>query len=302
VSDVLDVSALRVLQAIASHGTLTRAAEALGTSQPAVSQHVKRMERRLGTALLVRSGRTVRLTEAGQVLARHGETVGAAVRAASAQVAALTGLKAGLVRVVTFPSSSATLLPVALAALRRDHPGLRVSFDELEPPESVNRLRAGECDLALAFSYPGTPPDALDGLVVRHLLDDPTFAVLPEGHPAAAVPDLGLEQLADETWIAGCPRCRGQLLASCQEHGFEPEIAYATDDYVAVLGLVAAGLGVAQLPGLVRRLAARTPGVVLRDVGTAPRRIVAVTTHDLLRVPAVAATMDALAAAASQAA
>lgn len=313
----LDVGGLRLLQAIAEHGTLTAAAAVLGTSQPAVSQHVRRLERRLGTALLDRSGRRVRLTEAGAVLATHGRSVNAAVRAAAAQVTALTGLRAGVVRVVAFPSSSATLVPLALARLRREHPGLTVTLDEAEPPEALARLRAGTCDVAVTFAYAGgggstaTPglvgragADAardgeLSGLVARHLLDDPTLAVLPADHPRADDPHLQLSDLADETWIAGCPQCRGHLLHSAAACGFAPEIAYATDDYVAVLSLVAAGLGVALLPRLVRQTGERHPGVVLRPAaGTSARRVYAVTTPDLIRVPAVAATLEALAGAA----
>lgn len=298
----LDVGALRLLQAIAEHGTLTAAATALGSSQPAVSQHVRRLERRLGTALLDRSARRVRLTQAGRVLAAHGATVGAAVRAAGAEVAALTGLAAGVVRLVAFPSSSATLVPRALAALRAEHPGLTVTFDEAEPPESLARLRAGTCDLAVAFAYPGVElgrgEDDLAGLVSRHLLDDPTLVALPASHPRAHDESLDLADLAGETWIAGCPRCRGHLLAAASARGFEPAISYATDDYVAVLSLVAAGLGVALLPGLVRPTADRHPGVVVREAaGTSARTVHAVTTPDLLRVPAVAATLDALAGA-----
>ena len=307
----LDVGGLRLLQAIAEHGTLTAAAAALGASQPAVSQHVRRLERRLGTALLDRSGRRVRLTEAGAVLASHGRTVNATVRAAGAQVAALTGLRAGVVRLVAFPSSSATLVPRALAALRRDHPGLTVTLDEAEPPEALERLRAGTCDVAVVFTYPGTPghlvapgrDDELAGLARRRLLDDPTMVALPAGHPRADDPGLSLADLATETWIAGCPRCRGHLLRSSAACGFAPDIAYATDDYVAVLALVAAGLGVALLPQLVRQTAERHPGVVVRPaVGTSARSVLAVTTPDLLRVPAVAATVDALAAAVAGAA
>jgi DNA-binding transcriptional LysR family regulator len=299
----LDVAALRLLQAIGAHGTLTAAAEALRSSQPAVSQHVRRLERRLGIALLDRSGPRVRLTEAGQVLARHGAGLAAAVRAAGAEVQALAGMRAGRVRLVAFPSSSATLVPAALAALRAAYPGLSVTFAEAEPPESLAALRAGDCDLALAFAYPGVGlgrgDDDLAGLVSRHLLDDPTFVALPTGHPAAAALQLDLADLADETWIAGCPRCRGHLLASAAARGFAPAIAYETDDYVAVLGLVAAGLGVALLPGLVRPTALRHPGVVVRAAaGTSSRAVHAVTTPDLLRVPAVAATLDALVGAA----
>jgi molybdate transport repressor ModE-like protein len=302
--DDLDVQSLRIVRAIADHGTITAAAASLGSSQPAVSQHLRRLERRLGTALLERRGRGVRLTEAGQVLARHGATVTAALDAAAAEVAALTGLRTGRVRLLAFPSSSATLVPAALARLRREHPDLRVSLDECEPPESLQRLREGGCDIALAFSYPGTDlgrgEDDLTGLVTRPLLQDPPVLALPTGHPLADARRLHLRDLADQTWIAGCARCRGHLLQTCSAAGFSPSVAFATDDYVAVLGLVAAGLGIALLPGLVLPVAARHPGVAVRSVGGATARTVStVTTPDLLRVPAVAVTIEALADAAT---
>jgi len=298
----LDVGSLRMLRAIADRGTITGAAQELGVGQPAVSQHVRRLERRLGTALLDRSGRSVRLTEAGEALARHGATVGAALRAATAEVSAIAGLRAGRVRLVAFPSSSATLVPRALVALRTAHPGLSVTLDEAEPPEALRMLRSGECDVALAFDYPGVAlgrgEDDLAGLVTRHLLDEPTLVALPADHPAADHDALALADLAGERWIAGCPRCRGHLLTAADACGFAPEIAFATDDYVAVLALVAAGLGVALLPDLVRPVAERQPGVVIRPArGTSHRAVHAVTAPDLLRVPAIAATMDALAAA-----
>lgn len=209
----LDVAALRMLRAIDDAGTITGAATLLGLSQPAVSQHVRRLERRLGTALLDRSGRSVRLTEAGAVLARHGSTVTAALRAAEAEVASLTGLRAGRVRLVGFPSAAASLVPRALAALRQEHPGLTVALDEAEPPQSLQLLRSGRCDLALTFEYPGVDRDPAQddraGLVSTRLLDDPTYVALPAAHPAAATPSLDLADLADERWIAGCPRAAG---------------------------------------------------------------------------------------------
>ncbi|MGN8247345.1 LysR family transcriptional regulator [Cellulomonas soli] len=299
----LDVGALRMLRAIADAGTVTGAAARLGLSQPAVSQHVRRLERRLGTALLDRSGRSVRLTEAGAVLARHGATVTAALRAAEAEVASLTGLRSGRVRLVAFPSAAATLVPQALAALRREQPGLTVALDEAEPPQSLALLRTGGCDLALTFEYPGVDRDPTQddraGLVSTPLLDDPTYVALPAAHPAASAASLDLADLAGEPWIAGCPRCRGHLLADAAGRGFTPTVEHATDHYMAVLALVASGLGVALLPGLVRPTADRDPGVVLRPaVGLTGRTVHAVTTPDLLRVPAVAATLHALVAAA----
>jgi molybdate transport repressor ModE-like protein len=303
VPDDLDVQSLRIVRAIADAGTITAAAASLGSSQPAVSQHVRRLERRLGTALLERRGRGVRLTEAGQVLARHGATVTAALDAAATEVAALTGLRTGRVRLVAFPSSSASLVPAALALLRGRHPHLRVSLEECEPPQSLRRLREGGCDIAVAFSYPGTDlgrgEDDLTGLVTRTLLEDPPVLALPADHRLADARRVHLRDLAEQTWIAGCPRCRGHLLQSCAAAGYTPSVAFATDDYVAVLGLVAAGLGVALLPGLVLPTAARHPGVAVRAVGgTTARTVSTVTTPDLLRVPAVVATIEALAEAA----
>lgn len=293
----VDPSALRTMRAIAQAGTISGAARELGTSQPAVSQQVRRLERRLGTALVERAGRGVRLTEAGSVLARHGGAVAAAVDAAGEEIAALTGLRAGRVRLLAFPSSSATLVPTALALLRARHPGLRVQLSEAEPPEALTELRAGRCDLAVAFAYPPRlSRGELDDLAVRRLLVDPLWVALPAEHPAvdAERDDVHLQALRKETWIAGCPRCRGHLLELCAAEDFRPDIAYATDDYVAALGLVAAGLGVAVVPGLVLASVTR-PGVVLRRLRPASAREVhAMTTADLVRVPAVAAALEAL--------
>jgi DNA-binding transcriptional LysR family regulator len=293
---VIDVNGLRVIRAIGDEGGFTAAADRLGYSQPAVSQLVRRLERRLGTALVEKSGRSVRLTQAGQVLARHAVTVLGAIDAAEEEVAAIAGLRAGRVRVMAFPSSSATVVPHALASLRAAHPDLTVSFAEAEPPESLAALRAGDCDVAVAFTYPGTDSDRADlgGLTSVALLDDEVQVALPAGHALNDRAAVALSDLSTETWIAGCPQCRGHLLALAGAEGFEPRVDYATDDYVAVLGLVAAGLGVALIPGLVLQTA-HHHDVVTRPLTPASRReVFAVTTPDLLRVPAVAATISAL--------
>jgi molybdate transport repressor ModE-like protein len=299
---MLDATALRMVRAIAETGSFSGAARELGYSQPAVSQQIRRLERRVGTPLVVRSGRAVRLTEAGAALSRHAVSVLATLAAAEEEVAAIAGLRAGRVRMVAFPSSSASLVPHALAQLRASHPGLSVSFSEAEPPESLALVRAGECDVAVAFSYLGTDlgrgEDDLEGLVAVPLLSDPLKVALPAGHPLAALPVVALASLAEETWIAGCPRCRGHLLAACESVGFTPTVAYATDDYVAVQGLIAAGLGVALIPEMILR-SVHHPGIATRPVTPAStREVSAVTTPDLLRVPAVRACIEALKAVA----
>ncbi|GAB3111778.1 LysR family transcriptional regulator [Janibacter alkaliphilus] len=294
---MIDAAGLRVMRAIAEEGSFTAAALALGYSQPAVSQMVKRLEQRTGTVLVEKVGRSVRLTEAGAVLARHAEPVLQALDAAEEEVAAIAGLRSGRVRLMAFPSSSVTLVPRALAKVRERYPDVAVTFTEAEPPESLAALRAGECDLAVAFSYEGGALERsgdLEGLEVRPLLHEQVQVALPVDHPLAEQEVVSMTDLTDEDWIAGCPRCRGHLLQLAHDAGFAPRVAFETEDYVAVQGFVAAGLGVALIPDLIRA-ATRNDDVVIRPLAPqSHRHIHVVTTEDLAKVPTVAATLDAL--------
>ncbi|WP_225804347.1 LysR family transcriptional regulator [Streptomyces sp. NK15101] len=297
---MIEARHLRVLRAVAATGSFSAAARELGCTQPAVSQQMKALEASAGTPLLIRTGREMRLTQAGEVLVRHASGILAGLTAAEEEVAAIAGLRAGRVRLVSFPSGSSTLVPTALAALRAAHPGTRVSLVEAEPPRSIEMLREGDCDIALAFRY-GAGRAEWDDLVVRPLLADRLVGLVPEGHRLAGAGAVGIAELADESWIAGCPRCRRQLVDVCEEAGFTPRIDFATDDYPAVVGLVGAGLGVAVLPELaiesVRPKGARTVTVE----PAVEREIVALTLPDLAQVPAVAATLDELMRAAARA-
>ncbi len=295
---VIDAAGLRVIRAIADHGSFTGAATSLGYSQPAISQMVRRLENRLGTVLVERFGRQVRLTEAGQVLARHAVSVLATLDAAQEEVAAIAGLRAGRVRIMAFPSSSATLVPKALALVKSRFPDVTVTFSEGEPPESLAALRAGDCDIAVAFAYDGMDvskfDDELDVFVARKLLEDEVRLVLPADHALAEQVCVTMADVSTEQWIAGCPRCRGHLMSISHAAGFEPNVAFETEDYVAVLGLVSEGLGVAIVPELILRTA-HHPNVATPRLHPTPKRtIYAVTTQDLQRVPAVKATLDAL--------
>lgn len=296
---MIDAAALRVMKAIADEGSFTAAAASLGYSQPAISQMVRRLEQRTGTVLVERIGRTVRLTEAGQVLARHAATVLSALDTAEEEVAAIAGLRSGRVRLMAFPSSSATLVPRALALVKERFPDVVVTFSEAEPPQSIAALRAGECDLAVAFAYEGTDlargEEDLDPFVTTPLLEEDVKLVVAKSHPLAEKDSATLSELKENEWIAGCPRCRGHLLQMCSDEGFSPKVTYETEDYVAVLGLVAEGLGVAIVPDLILRSARPNEDVRILSIAPISRRhVMAVTTPDLQRVPAVAATIDAL--------
>ncbi|MFG2578457.1 LysR family transcriptional regulator [Streptomyces malaysiensis] len=300
---MIEARHLRVLRAVAATGSFSAAARELGCTQPAVSQQMKALEGTAGTPLLIRSGREMRLTEAGRALVRHATGILAGLTAAEEEVAAIAGLRSGRVRLVSFPSGSSTLVPMALAEMRAAHPGTRVSLVEAEPPGSVEMLRSGDCEIALAFRYPQMGADAeaasgsggeWDDLVLRPLLNDRLVGVVPEGHELAGAGAVGIAELAGEPWIAGCPRCRGHLVEVCESAGFTPRIDFATDDYPTVVGLVGAGLGVAVLPELALE-SVRTKGATTLEVEPAVRReVVALTLPDLARVPAVAATLDRL--------
>ncbi|MCW3494203.1 LysR family transcriptional regulator [Microbacterium sp. SSM24] len=295
----LDAQALRVVKAIADEGSITGAAAVLGYSQPAVSQQLKRLEQRLQLPLVERVGRTVRLTEAGRVLARHAPAVTTALDAAAGELAELRGLRTGRVRLVGFPSASPTIVPRLLADLEERHTGVTLTYLEAEPPEAVEAVREDRADIALTFSYPGDREDphgpSARGLSVRAIGTDDLLAVLPEGHPAAGDGSVDLAKLADERWIAGCPRCRGHLLELAARAGFSPRIAFETDNFVAVEGLVARGIGVATLPRLAVASFPRLAGVTTLPLPPSEARTIhVVTAHGADRVPAVRATLDAI--------
>ena len=294
-----DVQALRVIRAIADEGSITAAAASLGYSQPALSQQMKRLEQRLGVPVIERVGRSVRLTEAGRVLARHAPAVTTALDAAAGELAELRGLRAGRVRLIAFPSASPTVVPRLLSDLAEHHPGITITYVEAEPPEAVDAVREDRADIALTFSYPGDRDDphgsSARGLAVRAVGSDDLLAVLPEGHPAAAGERVEVSELADENWIAGCPRCRGHLLELCGRAGFEPRIGFETDNFVAVEGLVAQGIGVATLPRMAVESFPLMPGVITRPLPHAEARTLhVVTAHGAERVPAVRIALAAL--------
>ena len=311
--DDIDPQLLRVLRAVADSGSITRAAAALGSSQPALSQLLIRAEQRLGHALVLRGGRGATLTHAGQVLADHALHVQAALTAAREDLDAVGGLTRGRVRLAGFPSASSALVPAVLARLAATAPGVTTSYVEVEPPEALDLLRSGEVDVALTFTYVGDEVGAVPdpGLVTRALGRDPLALVTPvaAGQPlvtggtaplrpaGSTVVDLASHR--DARWIGGCPRCRGHLLASCASAGFTPDIVLETDNAAAVVGLVAAGLGVALLPRLALATTVIPAGVAIDPVDDdLARRVEVVVARGADRVPSVLAALDAVRSAA----
>jgi DNA-binding transcriptional LysR family regulator len=279
---MLNLSRLQVLREVIARGSFSAAAEALSYTQSAISQSIARLEAETGTALVVRDRRGVRPTAAGATLAAHAETIFEQVRAAEADLAAIMGGRAGRLRVASFPSGGATLMPMAVARFRRAHPDVQLTLVEDEPEEIAPRLRAGDLDLALLFEFPGAHargqrPGA--GLSSTLLLEDPMHVVLPAEHPLAGQPRLTLADLRDEQWVqtSGSSPCARHVVRSCLAAGYEPDVAFESDDYDTVQGLVAAGVGVALIPRLA--LSTAHSGIVVRSLApSSPSRRVTVAT------------------------
>jgi DNA-binding transcriptional LysR family regulator len=293
---MLDVRRLRVLREVATHGSFSSAAEALSYTQSAVSQQIAALEREAGSRLVERSARGVTLTDAGRALVAHADVILARLADAEDELQAIAGLRGGRLRLAAFASACATLMPQAVARFRERHPGVELSLCPADPDDALRLLRGGESDIALSIetSFSTRHEPGIDTLA---LLDDPMYIMLPRDHPMADRARLKLTDLADESWMIGtsgtCPDT-SIFLNACQAVGFAPNIAFNMDDYTAIQGFVAAGMGVSFVPDLA--LVAVRDDVIVRSLGARPpvRHIVAATLADSFRSPAKQAMLDIL--------
>lgn len=289
---MLDVRRLRVLREVALRGSIAAAAEALSYTPSAVSQQIAVLERETGVALLERRARGVVLTEAGETLVGHVDPILTEIERAESALRRLADLRQGRLRMASFATAGATVLPWAVHAFRSRHPDVELSVSQGSPAESVARVREGSLDLALVVDA----DDDAEGLDVVHLFDDPLRLALHREHRLAGAETIRLEQLAQETWI-DVPRLTSGgkvLVRACAAAGFVPRIEYESDDYTAIRELVGVGAGLALVPDL-----ARFPpheAVVLRSLEPLGprRRIQAATRSEPFRSPAASAMLAIL--------
>ena len=297
---MFDVKQLRVLKAVSEHGSFSAAADALSYTQPAISQQIAALEKRAGTTLVDRGSRGVRLTDAGRTLVEHAEVVISRLAAAEAELEAIAGIRGGRVRLSSFPTAGASLLPPAVAEFTRRHPEVELNFVEREPEDASASLRAAELEIGIVFEYSEMKQPEFDrlyeGIELRHLIDDPMYLALPREHPAARKSRVRLQDVADDVWIQNDTTgpCGRLHLAACSAAGFEPKIGFQSDDYNVVQGLIAAGVGVSLLPALA--LTNLREDIVVRSLGRgAPtRKIAAATLAGRYRSPATEAMLDIL--------
>jgi DNA-binding transcriptional LysR family regulator len=299
---MLDVRRLRVLSEVAARGSFSAAGEALRLTQSAVSQHVAALEREAGMPLVERGTRPVALTEAGHALVRHATGIFARLDGAEQELGEIAGRRHGRLRFGSFPTALATLVPPAFARFRRLHGEVTLTVVDDHLQRLIPRVEGGELDLALIYDHPALPEVAARDLERIPLFDDVFRAVLPARHRLARRRrPLELADLRGEPWIGGAPNSAWFRIVkhACRQAGFAPQVGFTSDDYIAIQAFVAAGLGVAVVPGLA--VAHPLPGLAVRTLasGAPGREISAARPRDGYHGAAVSSMLDCLRAAAA---
>lgn len=285
---MLDLVRLKVLAAVSRHGSVTRAARELGYAQPSVSHHLSRLQAEVGVRLTQRVGRGIRLTPAGELLAQRASEILGRVESAEEEIASIAELRGGRVRVGGFHSALSTVVARAAAALHASAPGIEINLTDLHPDVALEQLRLGSLDVAVVFRYDDSRPSDVN---LEHLFDDPMYLLSRRAGETLA-------DHKDSPWIAGCERCRQDMLAACQAAGFTPRVAYTSDDPIVEQSLVAAGLGVTTMPGLSLSVH-REEAIEASEVAGFRRRVSVATYGEPPDPPATAAFVDAVIEAAS---
>jgi DNA-binding transcriptional LysR family regulator len=293
---MLDVKRLRILREVAEQGSFSAAADAMYLTQSAVSQQVAALEREAGATLIQRNRNGLKLTDAGRALVNHADAVICRLEEAERELADIAGLRAGRLRLVSFPTAGATLAARAVGQFRKRHPQVDLVLTEAEPADSLPALRRGDYDLAIVYDYEYVPLPEDRDLELEPLLEERMQVALPKGHPQAAIGEVRLEELSEETWVCGTAphSCGENVKRACGMAGFEPRVGFESDDYQVHMSLVAGGLGVSMMPEVL--LTGRHPSLRFLDVVPEPpvRRVWAATLPAELRPAAAEAMLDVL--------
>jgi DNA-binding transcriptional LysR family regulator len=304
---MLDLTRLRLLDEFARRGSITETAIALGYSASAVSQQLATLEREAGAALLDRTARSARLTDAGRRLAEHAAHIVAAVEAAEAEIVARAATPAGPVTVAAFPAAAVAYAPTLTRQLRA-YPDLTLVMRQTPAECRLSDVRAGEVDIALAVDWSGRPPaNGSDGYIHLHLQREELLLAVPSTHRLADPAEpVDVAALRDETWIAApAEEPSRQALERFLHDPRKPQsrprrIQWEFEGLTTIVALVAQAVGIALLPPIA--LATGSDAIAVRQLPPpAPTfDVYAITRTAALRNPAVAATLAALRKAASE--
>ncbi len=280
---------MRLLVELERRGSLAAVAEALHLSPSGISAQIARLEREVGASLVARSGRGLRLTEAGHLLAVKGRELLAAMESAESDLRELAGEVVGTVRLAAFQSAALLLVPLALAC-EQTHPGLRVELVQEEPEAAVPALLAGDFDLVVAEEYPGVQPWIPTETHREDLGVDPLFVVVDKGLTQGRALAVAGGQIP---WVMETRGSAAREWAelTCRRLGFEPDVRYESEDLLVHLELIEKGRAAGLLPALL--LARGAQGLERTPTGSA-RMLLTLTRAGSEHSPTIRAVRDSL--------
>jgi len=294
---VYNMNRLALLAELHRRKTLHEVSRSLSFSPSTVSQQLKVLEREVGVPLVERSGRGLRFTREGELLAVHAAALMQQMERAEADIAAARGEARGTLRMATFQTAALAVLPRALHLLARDAPELRVVVAHIEPAGMLDALAAREFDLVLGEEYPGRPVGRREGIDLVHLLDDPMVLVTPpasgDAEPGSPTEDW-VDYVRRMPWVMepSGNDAREWVVAAIRSLGVEPTVQYESPDLLVQMRLVETGHAVAILPELL--LSSERPEVRRVELPGAPsRHVFAAVRHGSQHSPAIAAVLGA---------
>ncbi|WP_199185286.1 LysR family transcriptional regulator [Cryobacterium sp. Y50] len=257
---------------VARHGTMTRAAQAVGYSVSAISQQIRKLELEAGQPLLQRHSRGIVLTDAGQAVLAHAEQIHSQLKSLQYSLDDIAGIRAGSLRMGTFPTAGSSLLPLAISRFRSEHAGIDLTVRSFRLAALLSMLNSREISMSLLWDYEWSRLDLPD-MEVRLLLDDPTDLVVSATHPLAARDTVTISELLDESWVVRAENhpMIDVIVRAANDVGFQPKVAYEANDYQEVQAMVAVGVGVSLVPRLALTVL-RNDVQVIPLSGVVPRR------------------------------
>lgn len=296
-----NIDRVLLLADVARHGNMSRAAEELGYSVSAVSQQIRKLESEVGQPLVARHSRGISLTDAGQAVVSHAEQIAGRLRSLRASLDDIAGLRAGTLRLGTFPTAGSSLLPPAIRNFRYAHPGVQLSVSSSRRADLLRMLSDREVSLTLLWDYHWSRVSAPE-LELHELLEDPTALVVSESHPLAHRKRVSMSELRNESWVVRANEhpVIEVLLRAANNAGFQPEIAFAANDYQEAQAMVAVGIGVTLAPRLALTGLRDDVRVIRLGDDVPPRRIIVARNAGQHPTTAESEMMRILSAAASE--
>ena len=283
---------LKILLSVAETGSLTDAAAEMVMTVSAVSQQMRKLEQEMKVPLMERVPRGVRLTDAGVALARHAQRIDRDISAAMAEIDEFREAHRGSLRLATFPTFAASVMPEVIRRYRTEYSQIDIQVKSTRHESIIDSLIRRESELATLWDYPWLPIKH-ENLSFSILMTEPTMLLVPKDHRLSTRRSIKMQELKGEKWVTRENHPVSSVLETiCNEAGFSPEVAMVTNDYQELQGMVAAGIGLALAPKLAVINPSSGVKVVSITSNPAPRRILLAHNKDVMLSPATLKAVD----------